>query len=241
MRPVSVLTQNSNMSRILLTATTCLFLFSCTSNEIGNSKDVNPEAVYLDYKVWAEEGKPDATVMLQYRFGGPNGTTLVLNEPAKVELDGELMKTDSSKLTGAYYEIIKPVKEFAGKHKITFTDLNGKRYNEDFSFQPFKLKAEIPAVVKRGELIFELDGLNPVDYVRVFATDTSFASPGINRVDTVKNGRIFITLTDLEDLVNGPINLEFYKEDERPVKNATKEGGRISVTYGVKREFELKN
>ena len=218
-----------------------IFLFSCTSNEIGNSKDVNPDAVYLDYKIWATEEKPEVTVMLQYRFGGPNGTTLVLNKPAQVELDGELIKGDSSRLTGAYYEVLKPLNKFLGKHTIVFTDLNKKKYEEEFNFQPFKLKAEIPAVIKRGELVFELEGLNPVDYIRVFATDTSFPTPGINRVDTVKNGRIIISHADLKNLANGPINLEFYKEDERLVKNATKEGGLISLTYAVKREFELKD
>ena len=34
-----------------------IFLFSCTSDEIGNSKDVNPEAIIFDYEVWSEEGK----------------------------------------------------------------------------------------------------------------------------------------------------------------------------------------
>ena len=229
------------MSRIILFTASCLLLFSCTSNETGNNKNVKPDTVFLDYFISGEEGDPNVKVLLQYRFAGPNGTTLVLNEPAQVELDGELIKADSSKFTGAYYEILKPMNEFAGKHTITFTDLNEKKYKVEFNFKPFRLRAEMPAIVKRDDLVFELDGLNPIDYVRVFATDTSFSTPTINRVDTVKNGRIFITLTDLEDLVNGPINLEFYKEDERPVKNAPKRGGRISITYGVKREFELKD
>ena len=99
---------------------------------------------------------------------------------------------------------------------------------------------KIPGQIKRGDLVFEMEGLNHIDYIRVFATDTSFESPGINRIDTVKNGRIIITMTELESLVNGPINLEFYKEDERNVRNGTKEGGVIDITYGVKREFELK-
>jgi len=229
------------MSRIILYTASCLLLFSCTGNETGKRKDVNADAVFLDYFISGEEGDPNVKVLLQYRFGGPNGATLPLNDPARVELDGELIKKDSSKLTGAYYEVLKPMNEFAGKHTITFTDVDKKKYKEEFIFKPFKLKAEIPAIIKRGELIFEFDGLNSVDYVRVFATDTSFATPTINRVDTVKKGRIFITVTELEDLVNGPINLEFYKEVERPVKNAPKRGGRMSITYGVKREFELKD
>src|SRR4030095_14281414 len=111
---------------------------SCTSNEIGNSKDVNPDAVFFDYEVWAEEGK-DVTVNLQYRMGGKNGTTLVLDEPSKVLFDGEQLKVDSAKGIGAYYEIQRPFSSFAGKHSITFTDLNKKEYKEEFEFTPFTL------------------------------------------------------------------------------------------------------
>ena len=90
-------------------------LFSCSSNEIGGSKDVNPETIYFDYKVCGEEGDEDVTVMLQYRFAGQNGTTLVLEDSAKVELDGQLIRVDSSKMTGAFYEVIRPAKDFIGK------------------------------------------------------------------------------------------------------------------------------
>jgi hypothetical protein len=213
---------------------------SCNSNEIGGSKDVNPESIYFDYKITGEEGKDDITVMLQYRFAGANGTTLVLDEPSKVELDGQAIRVDSSRMTGAYYEVLKPLKEFTGKHSIVFTDLDKKQYKEEFSFQPITLRAKLPESIKRDDLIFELDGLEPVDYVRVLLTDTSFASDGINRVDTVKNGRVMISKEDLEKVVNGPVHLELYKEVEKPLKERTREGGALYISYGLKREFLLK-
>ena len=219
----------------------CFFFISCTSNEIGNGNDVNPNSIYFDYRIWGEEGNDDITVMLQYRFGGVNGTTLVLEEPSKVELDGQQIKTDSSRMTGAFYERVKPVKEFTGKHTIVFTDINQRQYKEEFSFQPIAFRTNIPAEVKRDDLVFELEGLNSEDYVRVLLTDTSFASDGINRVDTVKNGRVIISKKDLETVVNGPVHLELYKEVDRLVKDGTDEGGKLSITYGVKREFVLRD
>ena len=216
-----------------------LLFAACNNNEIGSSKDVNPKAIWFDYQVWGEEGNNDMTVMLQFRFAGRNGTTLVLNEPSKVELDGELIKANSSKMTGAFYEIIKPVQEFTGKHTISFTDINKRQYKEEFNFHPITLVTQIPKEIQRDDLVFELNGLNPVDYVRVLLNDTSYASEGINRVDTVKNGRVLISKQDLETVVNGPVHLELYKEDERRVKNGTSEGGRISISYGLKREFVL--
>jgi hypothetical protein len=213
---------------------------SCTSNEIGNIKDVNPDAIYFDYEIWAEETNPDVTVHLQYRMGGKNGTTLVLDEPSKVLLDGEELKLDSAKVTGAYYEVQKPASSFAGKHTVTFIDLNRKEYKEEFEFVPFMLDSLSP-VMHRGDLVFMFKGLEPVDVIDVALTDTSFTSADINDTATVRNGRLVISAERLSAVVNGPINLQFYKDAIKPVKNGTKEGGRILIRYGLRREFELRD
>jgi hypothetical protein len=217
-----------------------IFSYSCTSNEIGNSKDVNPESIYFDYKIRGEERDSSVTLYLQYRMGGPNGTTLVVETPAKVQLDSETIPVDSARLTGAYYEIQKPSQSFAGRHSIVFTDVNNKQYEQEFIYQPFKLKTKIPATINRADLAFDFSGLASEDYIRVILTDTSFMSKDIHEIDTVKNNRLVITADKLKNLTDGPITLQVYKEIEKPIKNGTKEGGRISVTYGLQREFELR-
>jgi len=216
-------------------------LLSCNSNEIGNSKDVNPDAVYFDYKIWGEETYDNITIYLQYRMGGKNGTTLMLDSPAKVELDGEEIKVDSAGLTGAFYEIDRPVESFAGKHEIVFTDLNKKQYRESFEFSLLKLKTTLPAEISRGDLAFDLEGVRNNDRVRVVATDTSFNSRDINEIDTVKNGRVILRLDQLRNLVNGPVTLQLSAESEKSIKKGTKEGGRISISYMIQREFVLKD
>jgi hypothetical protein len=231
------------MNRLLFPLLIFSFLIfnSCNSNEIGNSKDVNPEAIYFDYKIWGDEGNDNLTIKLQYRFGGKNGTTLTIEKPARVELDDELVPVDSTKMTGAFYEIHKPINKFTGEHTITFTGINEKQYREKFRFQPLQLKTILTDTLKRGKMLLEVDGLDGEHLVRVTLSDTSFTSEGINRVDTIKNGQIIITEKDLENLVNGPIQLELIKEEDRPVKNGTREGGKFSIAYGLKREFILKD
>jgi hypothetical protein len=174
-------------------------------------------------------------------MGGANGTTLLLNEPASVQLDGEMIPADSAKLTGAFYDIQKTAKGFAGKHTILFTALNKNEYKEDFVYKPFTLKTKIPTVVNRGDIAFDFAGLETEDFIRVILTDTSFDSRDIHEIDTIKNNRLVITANKLRNLVDGPITLQFYKEVERSVKNGTKEGGRIVVSYGMQREFELRD
>jgi hypothetical protein len=218
------------------------FIFmSCNSTEIGNSKDVNTESIFLNYQVSGDEMDSMVTVHLRFCFAGPRGTTLVLNEPSKVELDGKTIPADSSRLGGAYYEMVSPVKEFTGRHTIIFTGFNATQYKEEFDFRPMSLRTKLPDSLQRGDLVLELDGLEPEDYVRVLMTDTSFRSEEINRLDTVRNGRIIITKKEMEVLVNGPVRLELFKEAEKPLKNPTREGGQLSINYGLKRHFLLKD
>lgn len=232
------------MNRLLFSFLTFSFLifFSCTSNEIGNVKDVNPETIYFDYRIWGEEGNDQVTVKLQYRFGGPSGTTLLLEEPSKVELDGELLKADSSSFSGVYYEVQKPLASFAGRHTIVFTDMKKKQYKETFNFQPITLETEIPDTILRSRIVFKFRGLDGPDYIRILMTDTSFTGEGINRLDTVyKDGLVTIRKEEIGDLENGPVQLELIRETDREVKNGTSEGGRIVITYSLRREFILRD
>jgi hypothetical protein len=215
--------------------------YSCTDNEVSNIKDVNPDAIFFEYKIRGEENETSITVYAQYKRGGHNGSPLILSDPAKVELDGEIISRDSAKLTGAFYEIQKPVENFAGKHTIVFTDIDSREYSEEFVFQPFELTTKIPATINRGPLAFDFEGLEDDDHLRVTLTDTSFMSKDINEIDTLKNGRLIIPENKLENLVDGPITLQLYKEIEKPVENGTRAGGRIVVSYGMRRVFELKD
>jgi hypothetical protein len=217
-----------------------LSLGACTSNEIGSSRDVNPASVYFDYNVWGDEEGGTMNVKLQYRFAGANGTTLLLEAPSKVEFDGVQLRADSSRMAGAYYEVIKPISEFTGRHTIVFTDPENKQYREEFSFHPISLRTQLPPTVTRGELILDLDGLAPTDYLHVMLNDTSRSGSGIDRVDTVKNGHIVLSARDFDSLASGPIRLEISREDERKLKEATPQGGRFSYSYGLKRSFNLK-
>ena len=227
----------TNFTVSIVTSISIFFLFSCNSDEIRNSKDVNPDALFFDYEIWADESKEDVTVNLQYRMGGKNGTTLILNEPSKVMLDGEQLKVDSAKVTGAYYEVQRPLTSFAGKHTISFTDLNKKEYNEEFEFKPFSLEPDVPSTLNRGDLVFNFKGLDTLDYLRVILTDTSYTSHDINDIDTVRNGRLIIKADRLSALINGPIHLQFYREQILPLRKPTKEGGKFLITYGLKKEF----
>ena len=224
----------------LIALSTSFFLLSgCVDNNSVKKKKANPDDIYFDYRVWGNEENSDIVVRLQYFLENGDESTVLLQHPSKVEFDGEVLPADSSRRNGYYYEAAVPLENFAGKHNIVFTDRNEKQYREEFEFLIISLKTEIPAVVSRKELVLELNGTNPGEIVRVLLTDTAFYSRGIDRIDTIRNDSIIITPRDLENLKNGPVYLEIYKDDEWPLKETTKGGGRISLSYGLKRVFEL--
>lgn len=217
-------------------------LVGCVSNEKrADDNSINPEAIFFDYNIWGDEESGNIIIRLQYRRGWLEGPALVLPQPARVELDGEILVLDSSKMNGAWYEITKSAKEFGGKHLIKLTDENNREYVEEFDFSLLSLKSEVPRVINRNDLAFELDGLKREDTIQVLLTDTAYYSRGIDRIDTVQNGLIHISRADLDNVRNGPVVIEFYKDEEWALKDTRKAGGRIFISYGLKRVFELKD
>lgn len=223
-----------------------LLLFCLTSclnkAENGNDKDVNPEQIYYDYKVSAEEGREEVTVMLQYRLDGEDGIAQALEEPSKVSLDGTELMPDSAKLTGAFYEAIKPMEDFKGKHTIVFTDSRNKNHEEEFNFEPFTLASELPEQIRKSPFTIQLADI-PYSLTRVHLVmiDTSYATADVNEEIVIEKGEIHIDEEKLANLSTGPVTLEIYREEKRPLKNASKAGGRILITYSLRRQFELVN
>jgi len=218
-----------------------IIVFVSCINETGESKSVNQESIYFDYKVWGDEESNEVKVKLQYRYSDAEGITILPVQTGKVEFDGQILEADSSRMNGFYYEAIFPLENFDGEHSIVFTDLNDKQYKEVFDFPIISLKTELPPVISRKELVFEIAGLDSGEIVRVLLTDTSFYSRDIDKIDTIRNSRITITQIDLENLKNSPVHMEIYKEEERPLKETTKAGGGLSLSYGLRRVFELKD
>ena len=68
-------------------------------------------------------------------------------------------------------------------------------------------------------------------------TDTSLEGDGVNEVDSVVNGQLDLR-EFLPAVANGPLILHLFKEEDRSLKT---QNGKISITYGLKKEFELKD
>ncbi|MEO6612129.1 MAG: hypothetical protein ABIT05_02905 [Chitinophagaceae bacterium] len=217
------------------------FSFSCSNNrEPEHTRDIDPSAIYFDYQVRGEEGNELVTVLLQFRVQESFGGTLALDPPSRIEFDGESILADSSRMTGTFYEVQRPATQLAGTHSIVFTDANKKKYKEEFSFRTVALLTQVPDTLHRNQLVFDFDGLEPVDAIRVVIADTTYPGEETDQLDSTKNGRLIIKKEESDCLANGPVQVLFIREYETPVKNSPpKGGGRISFSYTIKREFLL--
>ncbi|MBK6938126.1 MAG: hypothetical protein IPH18_15535 [Chitinophagaceae bacterium] len=212
-----------------------LFL-SCQENEKSKTRRIYPE-----YKIIAVEGNDNLAILAQFKDGDEFGEAISLEPPSSVTLDGEPMLPDTARFGGVYYELFKPLDKFEGNHIIEYSDAEGEKYKENFSFKPVALVSALPDTVSRGDLEMELTGLNSKELVRLLLTDTSFLSEGVNLADTIENGKLQISVSELNNLADGPVQLQLIREFEQPLKNVAGIAGKLIINYTLQREFFLKD
>ncbi len=209
--------------------------YGCSSNEIGESKDVAQDKIYQYYSVSYHEGNENVTLYAQFRFAGINGTTLVLNKPSQVSFDNEVIKADSGDASGAYYQLYKQASGFYGNHHFVFTDINNKKFDNDFSFDPFKL-VNIPATVSKSQsfdLSFETSALKADDHIEVSASDTDSS---FSVTYTGEKGGNFITIpeNELKRQKEKQLILDITLYRKIPLQQNTAEGGSLEIRYSLK-------
>ena len=198
-------------------------------------------ALYFDYSITATENE-NAVCMLRYRSGERYGKTVLLDEPSKVELDGQVLKADSASFTGTYYESVQPLQSFIGKHRIVFTAQDKKEYVEDLECNPFELETEMPGEIVKKPFVIRFKNFPKREtQLHLVMIDTSFFSNDVNENVIVKNSELQITEAMLRQLHSGPISMELTWEQSLPLREKTKAGGRFWVSYGLKRDFQLTN
>jgi len=75
------------MSRPYILIVLLVLQVSCQNFETKNS-DVNPSEIYFYYNIKGDEKSNSVTIYIQYKRVGSNGSSIMLHDPAKVQLDG---------------------------------------------------------------------------------------------------------------------------------------------------------
>lgn len=225
----------AKLSSILPALVALLMISSCASNEIGQSRDINQETIYQQYDVDYDETENKVEVMAQFRFAGINGTTLVLNEPSKFECDDEIVKVDSSDFSGAFYKTGFLGKTAMGKHRLLFTDIDKKKYENEFSIEVFRL-VDIPAAISKSDSViisFEAPALQQDDYIEL-ATDNTDSAFTLKHAATDPGNNIIITAEQIKRQKGKSLSLYATLYRKIPLKQQAKEGGLIKISQSTK-------
>ena len=214
--------------------TIALIAASCQDTEIANSKDVNPETIYTSYSVVYREDDNKVETRAQFRFGGITGTTLVLNAPSSIKLNGRILSVDSTKAQGAFYDAVFNTAAFTGKHTYVFTNANNKIYTNEFVFKPLKLVTKIPATITAKNLALSFTGLKDGSLVNITVADTAFKTDNIAVTDTLQNGTITINANSLKALSSGPLRINIDAFITGPLQQKTTEGGKLTIRHALK-------
>jgi hypothetical protein len=124
-------------------------LIGCKSSEVDESKNVNQERIYQDYYAEYNADKGKFKVEVIFRFGGTNGTTLILSEPSYVNFNGTKMKGSKQLLRGQVYS--QNLKSESPKDfNFEFTDLDEKTFNNSISLEPVEF-VDPPSKLSQSE------------------------------------------------------------------------------------------
>ncbi len=219
-----------------------LVLAACSNDPSAPQGRLSTQQLYCNYTISAEEGKPNVTCKFEFSTDKQSIRTLLLDSGSRVELDGKEVPADSSRYNGAYYEQSLPMQDFTGKHQVRLIGSDGEVFEEDFEFLPFQLAQNLDSIIQRKPFDLVLEN-SPADdqELQLILVDTSFNSPDVNEPVWPQDGRIRVTEDMLRRLANGPIILEIHMEKASPLKHPTEAGGRLTIYYSLKREFELVN
>lgn len=226
---------------IFLTLFVITVLSACSSNEIGESKDVSQDKIYQSYSIEQNGNNNEVTITCQFRFAGKNGTTLVLNNPSKIVFDNEALKVDSNSTAGAYYAINKSADGFLGNHSFVFTDVNNKKFENNLVFDNFSLVNEVAGATKNIplEIHFDAGKLSTGDHVELYTTDSD-SSFSISYVAGTDAGNVFIIpVKELQRQKTTMLSLEAAVDKVIPLQQASIEGGIIRVSQKSK-EIKIK-
>ncbi len=201
---------------------------SCTNTEIGNSKDIEPNAIAQVINVEYNEGEaPKAKI--RFRVSGDNGTTLVLNKPASVSFNSTAIKVDSNRFLGAYYAATQVEK---GSNSFVYNAKDGRVYSNLFQFNGFGLTNVIPNTIsKSNDLTISFFGLPNNEKINCKISDTANSTANIDNDYLLSNGILTIKASEIGNLKSGPLKINLHYFSSKPLKEVTSEGGKIVYDY----------
>jgi hypothetical protein len=203
-----------------------LLLQSC---EKESASDVNQNKIYADYEQFYDRNTDKTTVVARFRFGGATGTLLELDSTDFVKFNGDIL---------AYNTLYSGhVKEYAGllpPGTFTYTNLNNNTYSNSVpSFDTISFPSTFDTLRKSQAYTLSWVGspLAPNQNAGVFIGSWTWGQDALYYQDTDGATNIVMGTIQLNNLPLGPSVCWMDRATDKPLTQATSEGGRIRGKY----------
>lgn len=226
-----------------------IFLFGvlgCASTETIESTKVSATEIYQSYVI--QGNKNSTSVNATFRVGGPTGSTVDLDAPAKIEHnDKEMTESAPGFMKGTdYYD---SSSQFVSNHKLKFTDASGKVWENEISFDVLEITSQNLSFSKANGGSFTLSRpLGKDETIEISLTSeknppppsnngnsgnkTSDLNYGISLHPTFDQAGTTakIDVSELKNFVDGKANMQVTIRKNKGAEQSAK-GGSLDFTY----------
>jgi hypothetical protein len=227
----NVMKLNVYLKRIALALFSVIILASC---EVEDSSDVNQERIYAIYEAFYNDNTDKTWVVARFRFGGPTGTLLQLNDPAEVSFEGDQLSWNP--LFFGHF------KEYAGRISqgtFSYTNTNGETFTNDlFPTDSIAFQASFDSLSKSmaNSIVWEGPVLGPDQRVGLFVGSWTWGQDALGLQLTEGSNDVVLGTDQMKDVPVGNAICYMDRTTEVPLQEGTSEGGVVRATFRAKNQ-----
>lgn len=207
-----------------------LFLFaSLYSCNVEDSGDVNQDKIYTHYELFYNANDDKTVAVARFRFGGPTGTLLQLNEDASVSYNGNLMDYNIWYL-GHSFEMA----GFVDSGTFVYQDLDQLTFtNTVMPYDSIAFPADFDTIInsQANTLVWEGSPLAPNESVGLFVGSWTWGDDALYIQSADNATDIVLGASQLSNVPVGPSTLFMDRWTEVEAAQATGEGGVVVGKY----------
>lgn len=216
--------------KILVIISWILLFAQCASNETANSDTVKQSEIFQNYSVSYNMAEKELTATATFRFGGANGTTLLLVKPSNVLFENQEMPNENNVFSGSYYEMNLQAGMKPG-YQFVYTDGDGKSYANRAVIIPAEITSA-PRLIDKNEG-FSVTWEYPLqngENIHLYVEDKSGNTSSVYN-NAVGTTTMKMNPEELKNLKTGEVNVFLVRENSSSLENATHLGGNMLVKY----------
>ena len=225
------------MKKLLILPVLALaLLFSCAKEQ---SQNVNQDSIYSIYELFYNQENDISTARATFRFGGPTGTLLQLNDPAKVTFEGDELLYKAA--TGVHK---KEYAGFANSGTFVYKDLDSNTFTNATTILDTIAFPMIDTISNAGAFTFTWVG-NPIAANEtVTLTIDGTQQNNFEVFTTIVNGntQLILPANKLQNLGVGTATCTLMRAyNKASVDQGTSKGGRVAYWYTTKKDIFISN